>query len=146
MGGRIKLQILGKKPQVHGIIIREWTKRPAPPPSFYEILIILPLVHFVRPPVTFISPVTSTNVRISPQNILLFIFSPLVTLVENFKAISSASPKLSNFNQNDLLKTLIFLDKHDHIWNIMWDTRQIFLVISWTELWRHILYFKIPLF
>ena len=37
------------------------------------------------------SPVTSTNVGISPLNFLNFSFNPFATLVLNFKAILSAS-------------------------------------------------------
>ena len=44
--------------------------------------------------------VTSTNVRTSPKNFLTFSFNPFATLVWNVKAISSASHKLLNFNQD----------------------------------------------
>ena len=49
-----------------------------------------------RPPTSF-SPVTSTNVGISPQNFLTFSFNPFATLVQNF--VPSASPKLLNLNE-----------------------------------------------
>ena len=51
------------------------------------------------PPTSF-SPVTSANVASSPQNFLTFIVHPFATLVYNFKAIPSASPKLLNLNQD----------------------------------------------
>ena len=45
-------------------------------------------------------PVTSTNVAIVPYNFLAFRFSSFGTLVQNFKFVSSASPKLLNLNQD----------------------------------------------
>ena len=52
------------------------------------------------PPIlTNFSPVTSANVGISPQNFLTFSFNPFATLVQNFKAIRRASPKLLNFER-----------------------------------------------
>ena len=39
------------------------------------------------------SPVTSTNVGISLQNVLTFILISFVALMNNFKAIASAGPK-----------------------------------------------------
>ena len=51
------------------------------------------------PPTSF-SPVTSTNVGISTQNLLTFSFKPFATLVQNFKFVPSASPKLFNLNQD----------------------------------------------
>ena len=39
------------------------------------------------PSPTSFSPVTSTNVGISPQNFLIFSFNPFATLVKNFKTI-----------------------------------------------------------
>ena len=56
-----------------------------------------------RPPTSF-SPVTSTNIGISPQNILSFSFDPFDTLVSNFKFAPSASPKLLDLNQHHLSK------------------------------------------
>ena len=52
-----------------------------------------------------------TNVGISPQNVLTFTFNPFGTLVQNFKAIPSASPKLLNLNQDHTSKKLVFLVK-----------------------------------
>ena len=49
---------------------------------------------------TRFSPVTSTNVGISPQNFLTFSFNLSVRLVQNFKAIPNASPKLLNLSQD----------------------------------------------
>ena len=48
------------------------------------------------PPLT---PVTSINVEISPQNFLTFSFNPFTTMVQSFKTIPSASTKLLNLNQ-----------------------------------------------
>ena len=62
------------------------------------------------PPTSF-SPVTSANVGISSQNFLTFIFSPFDTLVQNFKFVTSASPKLLNFNQDHPSKKAVFLVK-----------------------------------
>ena len=39
------------------------------------------------------SSVTSTNVKISPQNFLNISFTYFVTLMQNFKVMPSASPK-----------------------------------------------------
>ena len=47
------------------------------------------------------SPVTSTNVRIIPKNFMTFIFNPFATLIYNFKAISSASPKILSLQQDN---------------------------------------------
>ena len=58
-GGRVGRQIasFGKKPsQVHLIIIREYLKTTPPPPAFKEILIIFPLVHFIRSPLPPLLP------------------------------------------------------------------------------------------
>ena len=49
---------------------------------------------------TSFSPVTSTNVGISPQKFLMFSFNPSATLVQNFKATPSAIPKLLDLNQD----------------------------------------------
>ena len=62
------------------------------------------------PPTSF-SPVTSKNVRFGPQNFLTFIFNPFTTLVQNFKFVPSASPKLLNLNQDHPAKKAIFLAK-----------------------------------
>ena len=60
------------------------------------------------PPTRF-SPVTSTNVGFVPQNFLTFSFNPFVTLVQNFRFVPSASPKLLNLNQDYPSKIAIFL-------------------------------------
>ena len=62
------------------------------------------------PPTSF-SPVTSTNVGFGPQNILTFSFNPFVTLVQNFKFVPTASPKLLNLNQDHPSKKVVFLVK-----------------------------------
>ena len=62
------------------------------------------------PPTSF-SPVTSTNIGISPQNFLTFSFNSFATLVQNFKAIPRASPKLLNLNQDHPSKKVAFLVK-----------------------------------
>ena len=51
------------------------------------------------PPTNF-SPVTSTNVEFGPQNFLAFRFNPFATLVQNFKFVSRANPKLLKLNQD----------------------------------------------
>ena len=51
------------------------------------------------PPTSF-SPLTSTNVGISPQNFLTFSFNTFSSLVQNFKFVPSASFKLLNLNQD----------------------------------------------
>ena len=56
-------------------------------------------------------PVTSTNVGFGPQNFLTFSFSPFATLVQGFKFVPSASPKLFNLNQDHPSKKVILLDK-----------------------------------
>ena len=50
------------------------------------------------PPTNF-SPVTSTNVEFGPQNFLAFSFNAFTTLVQNFKFVPSANPKLLKLNQ-----------------------------------------------
>ena len=59
------------------------------------------------PPTSF-SSVTSTNVGFGPQNFLTFSFNPFATLVQNFKFVPSASPKLLNLNQDHPSKKAIF--------------------------------------
>ena len=54
------------------------------------------------PPLT---PVTSINVEISPQNFLTFSFNPFATMVQSFKTIPSASTKLLNLNPGHLQKS-----------------------------------------
>ena len=51
------------------------------------------------PPTSF-SPVTSTNIGLSQQNIMSFSFNSFDTLVQNFKVILSANPKLLNLSQD----------------------------------------------
>ena len=60
---------------------------------------------------TSFSHVTSTNVGFGPQNFLSFSFNPFTTLVQNFKFVPSASPKLFNLNQEHPSKKAIFLVK-----------------------------------
>ena len=62
------------------------------------------------PPTSFF-PVTSTNVGIGPYNFLTFSFNAFATLVQNFKFVPSASPKLLNLNQDHTSKKAIFLVK-----------------------------------
>ena len=57
------------------------------------------------------SLVTSTNVGISSQNFLTFSFNLVATLVQNFKFVPSASPKLLNLNQDHPSKKAVFLVK-----------------------------------
>ena len=59
------------------------------------------------PPTSF-SPVTSTNVRFGPQIFLTFNFNPFATLVQNFKFVPGASPKLLNLNQDHPSKKQFF--------------------------------------
>ena len=63
------------------------------------------------PPLTNFSPVTTTNVGISLQNFLTFSFNPFATMVQNFKAIRRASPKLLNSEQRPPCKKSGFLLK-----------------------------------
>ena len=51
-----------------------------------------------KPPSSSFSSVTSTNIGISRQNFLTFSFNPFAKLVEKFKLVPSASPKLLNLN------------------------------------------------
>ena len=60
------------------------------------------------PPPTRFSPVTSANVGFGPQNLLTFCFNSFATLVQNFKFVSSASPKLLNLNQDHPSKKRFF--------------------------------------
>ena len=60
---------------------------------------------------TSFSSVTSTNVGFGPKNFLTFSFNPFATLVQNFKFVPSASPKLLNLNQDHPSKKAIFLVK-----------------------------------
>ena len=56
-------------------------------------------------------PVTSTNVGFGPRNFLTFSFNSFATLVQNFKFVPRASPKLFNLSQDHPLKKAIFLVK-----------------------------------
>ena len=62
------------------------------------------------PPTSF-SPVTSTNVGVGPQNFLTFSFNSFATLLQNFKFVPSASPKLLNLNHDHSSKKATFLVK-----------------------------------
>ena len=63
------------------------------------------------PPLLVFPTVTSTNVEFGPQNFLTFIFNPFATLVQNFKFVPSANPKLLNLNQDHPSKKAILLVK-----------------------------------
>ena len=67
------------------------------------------------PPTSF-SPVTSKNVGFGPQNFLTFSVNPFDTLVQNFKFVPSASPKILNLNQDHPSKKAIFLVKSLKKW------------------------------
>ena len=114
-----------KNPEVRLIIIREWPKINLPilenvdnfPPG---VLYSRKSCKNINPiqdgegqkgPATSFSPVTSTNAGIIPQNFLTFSFNPFDRLVQNFKFAPSASPKLSNLNQDHPSKKVVFLDK-----------------------------------
>ena len=71
---------------------REGAKKPPPSPTSF-------------------SSVTSANVWISPLNFLTFSFNPFATLMQNFKFVPSASPKLLNLNKDHPLKKEVFLVK-----------------------------------
>ena len=64
-----------------------------------------------RHPPTSFSPVTSRNVGFGPQNFLTFSFNLFATLLQNFKFVPSASPKLLNLNQDQHSKKAMFLVK-----------------------------------
>ena len=53
-------------------------------------------------------PVTSTDVLISSKNFLTFSSNPFSKLVQNFKAIPSASSKLLSLNQDRTSKKIGF--------------------------------------
>ena len=116
------------------------------------------------------SPVTSTNVEISPKNFLIFSFSPFATQVLIFKAIPSASPKLLNLNQDQSSKKWFFWSNPYIIevmitsliemllkWNFVcmtaFDLSHV-IICFWSEngrensqkIWFHNLFFKITLF
>ena len=54
------------------------------------------------------SLLTSTSLGISPKIFMSFRSNPFATLVQNFKAIPSVSPKLSNMNQDKPQKKWFF--------------------------------------
>ena len=64
-----------------------------------------------KAPLPVFPPVTSTNVGFGPQNFQTFSLNPFATLVQNFKFVPSASPKLLNLNQDHPSKNAIFLVK-----------------------------------
>ena len=64
-----------------------------------------------KDPSTNFSPVTFTNVGITLKNFLTFTFNSFGTLVQNFKAIPGANPKLLNLNQDHPSKKVNFLVK-----------------------------------
>ena len=111
------------------------------------------------------------NVGISPKNFLNFSFNPFDTVLKNVKAISSGSPtctwtkstppkKLffwSNPYKIEIMITSLIemlesrvtkLWSHDHICNII-HVSHVTKFCWWhhgQKLWRHNLYFKMPLF
>ena len=68
-----------------------------------------------RPPTCF-SPVNSTNVGISRQNLLTFSFNSFAALVKNVKLLPIASPKLLNLNQDHSSEKVFFLVKSLESW------------------------------
>ena len=70
----------------------------------------LTLVRPIKAPYYFF-PCNVYNVGFGPQNFLTFSFNPFATLVQNFKFVPSASPKLLNLNQDHPSKKAIFLVK-----------------------------------
>ena len=107
---------------------------------------------------TRFSPVTSQKVEISPNNFLTFIFKSFVTILKNFKAITSTSPELLNLNQDQLslqkifffwsnpYKTEVIITSplevlelpnvgHINTYKILFEPRdKILLVTSWTKI------------
>ena len=61
-----------------------------------------------RPTPSIFFPVTSNNVRTSPQNFLTFSCHPFGTLVSNFKFAASASAEILNLNQDHPSKKAVF--------------------------------------
>ena len=57
------------------------------------------------------TPVTSTNVGISPKNFLTIGFNSFDRLVHKFKFVTGASLKLLNLNQDHPSKKAVFLVK-----------------------------------
>ena len=62
-----------------------------------------------NPPTSF-SPVTSTNVGISPKNVLTFIFNPFATLVQNLK-VTQCQPQIIELELRLPSKKVVFLVK-----------------------------------
>ena len=54
------------------------------------------------------SPIASRNVEISPRSFLTYSFNAPATLMQNLKAMPSASPKLLNLNQDQSAKKVFF--------------------------------------
>ena len=117
---------------------------------------------------TSFSPVTSTNVRISPQIFLTFRFNTFDRLVQNFKFVPSASPKLLNFNKDHPSKKRFFwsnpynievmitsliqtleLPNFGHVTTSIIKFESCDKIFWWRHrqnIWRNNLYFKISLF
>ena len=83
---------------------------------------------------TSFSPITSTNVRFSLQNLKNFSFSPFTTLVKNFKFLPSASPKLLNFNQDHPSKKKQFFWSNPYKIEVVITS---FIEMLVTKLWSH---------
>ena len=104
---------------------------------------------------TSFSPVSSKNVGICLQNILTSCFNLFDALLENVKAIPSASPKLLNLNQEHPSKNCFFLWKFYKIeschaiftWHyLQYNLSHVVKFSSWRheqKLWYHNLYFEI---
>ena len=65
------------------------------------------MAKFPLSPIIF-SPVTSTRVGISSQNFRIVSFNLFATLVQNFKGIARASPKLLNLKTRPPAKKCSF--------------------------------------
>ena len=68
------------------------------------------------------SPVTSTNLGISPKNFLTFRFNPFTSLVQKFKAKPSGSSKLLKLKQDHPSKNLGLLFKRFEDMVFIWVT------------------------
>ena len=97
-----------------------------------------------KPPTSF-SPATSANVGITPQNFLTK-FEPMPLLVKGVFLVKS----LRNWgydNFSHIHATITKLWSHDHIYNIILSyVRKLCCRHHGQKLWRHDLFFKIPLF
>ena len=80
-------------------------------PKTYSYLTLFRMKWGQKGPPTSFSPVTSTNVGFGLLNVLTFSFNPFATLVQSFKFVPIASPKLLNLNQDHPSKKVIFLVK-----------------------------------